>query len=451
MLSQSFQQFMELLQIDNETDINTKFKSITKRLNTSYYPDNTSEEDHGYKVGSLGRQTAIKGISDMDMLFVLPKSKFKQYNDHKSNGQSALLQDVKEQIRKRYPNESIIVRGDGQVVVITFSNYEVEVCPAFENSDGSYKYPDSKKGGKWKRTDPMVEIGESEYMIGETNGHFKYICQMVRAWKNNAGFKMGGLLIDTLVHKFFNKYPQYMTVTFEDYLFLFQDLFQYLKSQDKEKKYWQALGSRQPVFDKSKDFISKAEKAYNKIKDLNEESEDLYENLQEVFGITFPVPETVQKAEFSSYAYRSIGAAATTEQFIERMFQVDIKYTLKIECEIKANGFRVGLLRNLIRNKKRLPLSRKLRFYIEENEFEEKRNGAPYYIYWKVRNRGPEAVKRKCLRGEIEKGTSEHVEITSFKGEHFVECYIISNGICVARDTIDVPIFETPFPMKVQS
>ncbi|MFF8391863.1 SMODS domain-containing nucleotidyltransferase, partial [Cellulosimicrobium funkei] len=192
MLAESFETFVNSLQLKNSDDIDTKFKSITKRLNMSYYGSN-SEEEHGYKVGSLGRKTAINGISDMDMLFVLPKTKFKQYDEYKGNGQSALLQDVKAEIRKRYPNESIIVRGDGQVVVVTFSNYEVEVCPAFENSDGSYKFPDSKYGGTWKRTDPMVEIGESEYTIDQTNGHFKNICQMVRAWKNNIGFKMGGL------------------------------------------------------------------------------------------------------------------------------------------------------------------------------------------------------------------------------------------------------------------
>lgn len=442
MLAQSFEEFVNSLQLDNLDDINTKFKTITKRLNMSYYDGSTSEEEHGYKVGSLGRQTAIRGISDMDMLFVLPESKYTQYDHYESNGQKALLQDVKKELRKRYTNEKIIVRGDGQVVVITFSNYEVEVCPAFENEDGSYTYPDSNGGGKWRRTDPMVEIGESEYMIDHTNYHFKYICQMVRAWKNNIGFKMGGLLVDTLVHRFFGKYPAYVTATFEDYLFLFKDLFSYLKGQNKEQKYWRALGSKQPVYDKGKAFIGKAEKAYNKIKDLTEESEDLYEKLQEIFGIKFPAPEVVQKAEFSSIALRS-----NNEQFIEDMFQVDIKYRLKIECDVKANGFREGSLRKFIKDKIPLLHKRELKFYIDENEAEDK--DLSYSIYWKVRNRGPEAVARKRQRGEIVKGTSQKVEPTSFNGPHYVECYIVSNGICVAKDRINVPIFQTPLKMRL--
>ena len=36
--------------------------------------------------------------------------------------------------------------------------------------------------------------------------------------------------------------------------------------------------------------------------------------------------------------------------------------------------------------------------------------------------------------------TSKLIENTNFAGEHWVECYIIKNGICVARDNVSVPI-----------
>lgn len=432
MLVQAFEDFADTLQIDNMEDIDTKFQSITKRLNTSYWGTN-SEEDHGYKVGSLGRYTAIKGVSDLDMLFVLPDELYTQYNNYKGNGQSALLQSVKNEIKKKYPKT--IVRGDGQVVVITFSNYEVEVCPVFEEADGSYTYPDSNNGGKWKRTDPMPEIGESEYMIEHTDEHFKYVCQMVRAWKNHIGFKMGGLLVDTLVHKFFNKYPSYESTTFDDYLSLFKDLFSYLKRLNKDQKYWNALGSNQQVYNKDGIFVDKAEDAYNKIKDLDDDSENLYEVLQELFGKNFPIPETVQKSAESRYAMASY---SDKQQFIENLFPVDIRFSLKIDCEVKQNGFRETLLRTLLRQRKPLLINKELTFFITKNEIEEKQ--LPYDIYWKVRNQGPEAIKKNMLRGEIVSGNETKIERTSFKGGHYVECYIIHNGVCVARDSIDVPI-----------
>lgn len=432
MLSQSFEDFCESLKVDNTDDIDKKFKSITKRLNKSFW-DNESEEEHGYKVGSLGRNTAIKGVSDLDMLFVLPDSLYTQYDNYEGNGQSALLQRVKKEIQKRYPNT--IVRGDGQVVVVSFSNYEVEVCPAFEESDGSYTYPDSNNGGKWKKTDPMPEIEESLDTIDETNQHFQHVCNMIRAWKNNIGFKMGGLLIDTLVYKFFNKYSDYKSATFDNYLSLFQDLFKYLKGLNKDQKYWYALGSNQHVYNKDGKFVTKAKNAYNKLDGLDEDSDELYEKLQEIFGKDFPIPETVEKSAQATFA---LSSRSTTEKFIEDMFPIDIRYNLKINCEVKQNGFRETLLRTLLLQNRPLLINKQLTFFIEENELKDKH--LPYNVYWKVRNRGEEAIKRKQQRGEIVRGNEEKIERTSFKGGHYVECYIIHNGVCVARDFLDVPI-----------
>lgn len=62
----------------------------------------------------------------------------------------------------------------------------------------------------------------------------------------------------------------------------------------------------------------------------------------------------------------------------------------------------------------------------------------PYQVYWKIKNRGEEAIKADCLRGEIitddlANGT-RHREPTAYRGRHYVECYIIKGGTCVAID-----------------
>lgn len=61
---------------------------------------------------------------------------------------------------------------------------------------------------------------------------------------------------------------------------------------------------------------------------------------------------------------------------------------------------------------------------------------------WKVLNRGEEAKRRNCIRGQIvlDDGKERIDEYSSFNGEHLVECYIIQNGVVVARDRIYVPI-----------
>lgn len=59
-------------------------------------------------------------------------------------------------------------------------------------------------------------------------------------------------------------------------------------------------------------------------------------------------------------------------------------------------------------------------------------------------NHGEEAVKRDCIRGQIIKDQRKQTlkEFSEFLGEHYVECSLISNGICLARDRIIVPISE---------
>ena len=69
----------------------------------------------------------------------------------------------------------------------------------------------------------------------------------------------------------------------------------------------------------------------------------------------------------------------------------------------------------------------------------------PYTVYWKVKNRGNVAKSKDMIRGEltpsrIPENALFHYEETEFNGDHFVECFIIKNGVCIARNKIKVPI-----------
>ncbi|MDP4095644.1 nucleotidyltransferase [Paenibacillus sp. P96] len=448
MLNESFESFVNQLEVDNEEDMLSRYKRILKKLNGEFWGEE-SEEEHGYIVGSLGRKTAIKGTSDMDMLFVLPPELKAQYDGYEGNGQSILLQDVKKVIKKVYPRT--VVRGDGQVVVVTMNGAkcEIEVCPVFERSDGAFDYPDTNNGGRWRKTDPLPELTASEVMTDESNGHFIYICRMVRAWKNHKGFKFGGLLIDTLVHNFLSdsSYEKYKSIFFESYLDLWKDLFGYLKDMNKDQAYWLALGSRQHVYNKDGAFVAKAKKAYNKLKDLTEESEDLYDNLQNVFGNKFPLPEAVTETQAIQKSF-ALGNARNTEEFIDDKFDgADIKYKLRIDCDVEVDGFTRKSLRAMLSKFEWLQPKKQLIFTVKENEFAElaRRSKEPDYkftVYWKVLNRGPEAIRRDMIRGQIvrDAGQGRREEKTSFQGGHVVECYVVHNNVVVAKDRIKVPI-----------
>ena len=421
--SETFKDFIDNLKISNKDDISYKYKRITKALNKSFYNDLDNDTLHSLQVGSYGRKTAIDGISDLDMIFEITDVDFKKYNSRLNNGQSDLLQDTKKAIQKTYPNSDI--RGDGQVVVVNFTNYVIEVCPASLQSDNSYKYPDSNNGGSWKITKPRQEIKELNSFNGTTNSNLKNLCKITRAWKNKNGGKMGGLLIDTFCYNFLKENENHHSTTYSNYDELVRDFFKYVSELSKEQKFWYAPGSNQKVYKKSK-FHSKAKKAFNNIEDAikKKDNKTVYGIWRKVFGNKFPYPKVALE---SSENYSS------SEEFIENQYPVDIRFNLKIDCLVKQQGFRDALLSSL----RILKSTKKLEFYISTNEVQK-----PYLVKWKVKNLGSVAKRKNMLRGQIlnDQGSEKRKENSNFNGEHYVECYIIKNGICVATDRIDVPI-----------
>lgn len=125
------------------------------------------------------------------------------------------------------------------------------------------------------------------------------------------------------------------------------------------------------------------------------------------------------------------------EEFIEKKYNINISYYATIECEVRANGFRPQSIVNILKSNKWLPRNRELLFSCKTNA------PTPYDVLWKIRNVGAEAERRHMLRGEIIKSNrpnKKRKESTNFYGPHFVECYVIKNGNCVAKARIDVPI-----------
>lgn len=57
----------------------------------------------------------------------------------------------------------------------------------------------------------------------------------------------------------------------------------------------------------------------------------------------------------------------------------------------------------------------------------------PYEVYWQVVNTGTEAESRGQLRGSIFQGGLVQKEDTEYTGFHWVECFIVKDGILVAR------------------
>lgn len=431
----TFDAFFESIKLDSLNEYQNVLDCIGKKLNDSFYHID-SKNEHLIIVGSIGRGTAVPGTSDLDVLFDLPEDVFHTFDSYKSNGQSALLQKVKEAVKERYPKTD--VRGDGQAVVISFEskNSTVDLVPAFRQTDGSFKYPDSHNGGSWKTTNPIPEQEACTTLFAQTDNAALHICNALRIWKNNVGFHFKGLLIDTLVGKYFDQKNSIPLNSYD----LFIDVFENLSLVNRNQSYWHAIGSNQQVTNDDKGaFVPKSQKALNILRAASSES-DREEALIKLFGKTIAkcmVDSIHQENERKFLKKYSI---TNNEEFIEDLFTIDISNYLEIDCKVTQDGWRTKSLRDML--SKHLPLlpRKQLDFHIVRCDVK-----SPYEIYWKVRNCGEEAFKRNCIRGQITEGTLDAPlrEHADFQGPHFVECYAVKNGICVARSRIDVPISET--------
>lgn len=149
---------------------------------------------------------------------------------------------------------------------------------------------------------------------------------------------------------------------------------------------------------------------------------------QELFGESFTLPVT-QKAALTT---------GNTEEFIENKHpHVPSNHTVRISARpVKKPGFSTY---ELASRGGRVHRDRKIHFKVVKTSVP-----APYSVLWKVKNRGAAAAEAGALRGQIIEGNLlgglGREEPTKYRGNHYVECYIIKDGKCVARDRQNVVI-----------
>lgn len=291
-LADWFSTFCGNIKVQNGATISSRYKAITKRLNTDFW-STTSETSHSLYVGSYGRNTAIHGTSDVDMIFQLPYSVYEQYDGYNGNGQSALLQAVRTSVKKTYSVTNI--GADGQVILVPFDDGIIfELVPAFVNKDDSYTYPDSNDGGSWKKTNPKPEIEAIRTRNSACNDNLVPLCRMMRAWKAKLSVPIGGLLIDTLAYQFIINW-EHREKSYLYYDYMCRDFFAFMANQDKAQEWWKAPGSGQWVYGPQGQFQYKATRGYNlACEAIKHETADpkqewsAKQKWRDIFGTSFP-------------------------------------------------------------------------------------------------------------------------------------------------------------------
>ena len=162
-----FVTLLDNLKLQNENVISQRYRKITRILNR-HFTNSDSEILNSLQVGSFGRKTAINNISDLDMVYILPNTRKNDYTG--SEGASKLLTEIKNLLKKSYPNTKCHI--DECIVSLNFTDFDFEIQPVFEDKDGNFNFPDTYSK-KLKLTKPRAEQEALNKLNQQYNGHVK--------------------------------------------------------------------------------------------------------------------------------------------------------------------------------------------------------------------------------------------------------------------------------------
>lgn len=419
---------------DQRDDARKKYTGVCKVIHSHFYTDEYNG-DTKLLFGSYARvkRTAIRPISenqDVDVLFKIPQEVYDQYNAYQGNGQSALLQAVRNTLLNSRYSLTDKPKAWGKVILIKTSDgkHNVEVLPAFELDDGSFKIPNSENGGSWEHFNPRADIEKFRFSNEKSEGLTADLSRMIKRWKlNTPTLKIKSYEIENFVIGFLES----KSYEERNYSLIVKDFFEYLYAR---------------IFGDDK---SKVESVLNRsVKALEYEEQEGYlkasNEWQKIFGEQFPLYKEKRMSGIdleNKIAQLNEKYPSSNEEYLDAKYGIPIVldggYVVEIDADVDQKGFRKSLWSEFVIKKFPVLKSSVLNFKIVSSNVPE-----PYEIKWKVRNYGEEAKHAGKLRGEISEG-NRHIskqETSRYYGDHYVECYFIKENTCVAIGRILVPI-----------
>lgn len=281
-ITSSFQKLKENLEITGLQ------KSTTSTRQESVRDAVANEMDVlvSFLTGSYARSTMIAPLenADIDIVVVLDPIYFE------SNGQASILDKVKRALLKTYTKTPKISRN-GQAVTITFTDFVVDVVPAFNRKGGGYLIPDSVQK-KWIATNPKIHV---EIMADENKNHdsdLVPIIKMIKGWNKNIGYSFVSFRLELLAIEIFKNitisdYPSGMRYFFDKG----RKCIRY-KAKDPVSYGGEISGLRN--INTQVEAVSRFETAYNRAMKAEQYARDGYtknavDEWKKIFGDYFPV------------------------------------------------------------------------------------------------------------------------------------------------------------------
>ncbi len=182
-----FEEFIGNLSLTEvqRNDAKTKYTGVIDCLAKHFY-DRNSNSDDKFLFGSYKTKTNIRPIddgSDVDVLFKIDADIYTRYKENPSG----LLQKIRKALKEKYSTTEEI-HAWGKVVLVKFSNghHNIEVLPAFENEDGTFRIPNTEDGGTWEDCfDPREQVDCFSESNENSNNLTRELTKILKNWVRN--------------------------------------------------------------------------------------------------------------------------------------------------------------------------------------------------------------------------------------------------------------------------
>lgn len=412
-LDSHFEDMLKRLKLTSKqkADAKTKYTNVAKLLHAEFHGA-TYDGSTKLLIGSYGKRTNIRPPEDVDLLFKIPEEVYIQYQE----SPGALLQRIRKLLGSHYTTTEKISAW-GKIVLVQFSDgkHNIELLPGFD-LEGVFMIPNTENGGSWESFDVRTEMDAIKQSDMET-GITRKLIRIIKRWsKHTASVTIKSYQIEQYCVEFLTEYD----LSGKPWATIIHDFFQWLKS----------VQSEDPT--QIQTALSRAANAL--AYESREKFVDACDEWRKVFGnLTFPAYSADTAKAFSL----TVAEPSEKEQYIEDLMPVRINpsYAVSIHSVIEGYGPRPHPFGAFIKGYRTVSQSKSIDFYADIQGLTD------YTLKWKVRNFGSAARLNNDLRGEITDSTgNKHHESTRYQGTHYIECYVIKEGVCVARTLELVPI-----------
>jgi len=260
-------------------------ESVVQALNSHYW-NSQHKTNNSLFVGSWGKNTTVRPPRDVDVLFKLPRSVYDRFALRTGNRQSQLLQEVKGVLASKFTNTNI--KGDGPVVKVPFTSYDVELIPGFALTSGRYWICMTDNGGYYKEADYDAETGAVKVSNDQTSGKTRHLIRMMKRWQAYCNVPLKSFWLELLSIEFlFGWEHKDKSMTYYDWMV--RDFLRYLEGKSHHTLYapgtFEAMNIGDGWLSKARTARQRAEKACE-----NEPSSPAVagEEWQKIFGTDIP-------------------------------------------------------------------------------------------------------------------------------------------------------------------